>query len=49
VMFRKLLTQVEADHIEFSNVTHVPCVHPSGIMCSNSQEYMVSTVEKSWG
>ena len=30
VVFGKLLTQVEADHIEFGYVTHVSIVHPSG-------------------
>jgi len=38
VVFGKLLAQVEADHIEFSCVAHVPCVHPSGIVWSKSQE-----------
>jgi len=38
VVFGKLLAQVEADHIEFGYVAHVPCVHPSGIVCSKSQE-----------
>jgi len=30
VVFGKLLAQVDANHIEFGYVTHVPCVHPSG-------------------
>ena len=38
VVFGKLLAQVEADHIKFGSVAHVPCVHPSGIVCSKSQE-----------
>jgi hypothetical protein len=38
VVFGKLLAQVEADHIEFGCVAHVPCVHPSGIVWSKSQE-----------
>ena len=36
VMFGKLLAQIEADHVEFSCVAHVSCVHP--IMCSKTQE-----------
>ena len=38
VVFGKLLAQVEADHIEFGYVAHVPLVHPSGIMRSKGQE-----------
>lgn len=38
VVFGKLLAQVEADHIKFGYVAHVPCVHPSGIVCPKSQE-----------
>jgi len=38
MVFWKLLAQVEADHIEFGYVAHVPCVHPSGIVCSKIQE-----------
>jgi hypothetical protein len=38
VVFGKLLTQVEADHIEFGYVTHVSIVHPSNIVCSKSED-----------
>jgi hypothetical protein len=38
VVFGKLLAQVEADHIEFGYVAHVPLVNPSGMVCSKSQE-----------
>jgi energy-converting hydrogenase Eha subunit G len=38
VVFGKLLTQVEADHIEFGYVAHVPFVHPSNIVCSKSED-----------
>lgn len=38
MVLRKLLAQVKADHIKFGYVAHVPCVHPSGMMCSKSQE-----------
>jgi hypothetical protein len=38
VVFGKLLAQVEADHIEFGYVAHVPFVHPSNIVCSKSED-----------
>ena len=37
MVLRKLLAQVKADHIKFGYVAHVPCVHPSGIVCSKRQ------------